>query len=46
VALNFQLTASVTGGWKFGLYVVFVGIMSKVHTFPLFAIRPLYLTMR
>ena len=36
----------VVDGFKFVLYVMFVAIMSKVHTFPLFAIRPLYLTMR
>ncbi|CAG5125682.1 unnamed protein product, partial [Candidula unifasciata] len=28
------------------LYVAFVFIMIKVHTFPLFAIRPMYLTVR
>ncbi|GFN97115.1 E3 ubiquitin-protein ligase synoviolin, partial [Plakobranchus ocellatus] len=28
------------------LYVAFVFIMIKVHTFPLFAIRPMYLTIR
>lgn len=31
---------------KMVLYVFFVGIMIKIHTFPLFAIRPMYLTMR
>ncbi|XP_067938410.1 E3 ubiquitin-protein ligase synoviolin B-like [Watersipora subatra] len=36
----------ITSGWKFLLYTAFVIIMSKVHTLPLFAIRPLYLTMR
>ncbi|XP_035825186.1 E3 ubiquitin-protein ligase synoviolin B isoform X2 [Aplysia californica] len=28
------------------LYIAFVFIMIKVHTFPLFAIRPMYLTVR
>ena len=28
------------------LYVMFLVIMTKVHTFPLFAIRPMYLCMR
>ncbi|KAM3716413.1 E3 ubiquitin-protein ligase synoviolin [Dirofilaria immitis] len=28
------------------LYVIFVAIMIRLHTFPLFSIRPLYLTIR
>lgn len=28
------------------LYTVFVGVMIRLHTFPLFSIRPLYLTVR
>lgn len=28
------------------LYMAFMTIMIKVHTFPLFAIRPMYLAMR
>ncbi|MFH4984001.1 hypothetical protein AB6A40_010710 [Gnathostoma spinigerum] len=28
------------------LYMVFVGVMIRLHTFPLFSIRPLYLTVR
>lgn len=28
------------------LYIAFMTIMIKVHTFPLFAIRPMYLAMR
>ena len=31
---------------KVVLYILFLAIMIKVHTFPLFAIRPMYLTMR
>ncbi|XP_038074892.1 E3 ubiquitin-protein ligase synoviolin B-like [Patiria miniata] len=31
---------------KVMLYTVFLAIMIKVHTFPLFAIRPMYLAMR
>ncbi|XP_064600380.1 E3 ubiquitin-protein ligase synoviolin A-like [Liolophura sinensis] len=31
---------------KVVLYIVFMTIMIKVHTFPLFAIRPMYLAMR
>ena len=36
----------ITGFIKCVLYIVFVGIMVKIHTFPLFAIRPMYLTIR
>jgi E3 ubiquitin-protein ligase synoviolin len=28
------------------LYVIFVAVMIRLHTFPLFSIRPLYLTIR
>lgn len=28
------------------LYVVFIGIMIRIYTLPLFAVRPMYLTMR
>lgn len=31
---------------KVVLYILFMGIMIKVHTLPLFAIRPMYLTTR
>lgn len=31
---------------KVVLYCVFLMIMIRVHTFPLFAIRPMYLTIR
>jgi len=36
----------VIGFVKCCLYIVFVGVMVKIHTFPLFAIRPMYLTIR
>lgn len=36
----------ITGLVKCCLYVAFVGVMVKIHTFPLFAIRPMYLTIR
>ncbi|GAB6022170.1 hypothetical protein CHUAL_006307 [Chamberlinius hualienensis] len=39
-------TELVVGLVKMVLYMLFVGIMIKIHTFPLFAIRPMYLTMR
>eukprot|EP00795_Rhopilema_esculentum_P003047 gene3047-1326_t len=38
-------TELITGFFKTLLYVVFVIIMIKIHTFPLFAIRPMYLTL-
>uniref|UniRef100_UPI00398E3F7C E3 ubiquitin-protein ligase synoviolin-like n=1 Tax=Pristiophorus japonicus TaxID=55135 RepID=UPI00398E3F7C len=39
-------TELLTGFMKVLLYIAFMTIMIKVHTFPLFAIRPMYLTMR
>lgn len=36
----------ILGFVKVVLYMVFMVIMIKVHTFPLFAIRPMYLAMR
>uniref|UniRef100_A0A8C4QCL0 RING-type E3 ubiquitin transferase n=1 Tax=Eptatretus burgeri TaxID=7764 RepID=A0A8C4QCL0_EPTBU len=39
-------TELCTGFIKVILYVAFMAIMIKIHTFPLFAIRPMYLTMR
>lgn len=36
----------ILGFAKVVLYMVFMVIMIKVHTFPLFAIRPMYLAMR
>lgn len=37
---------SLIGFIKVLLYIAFMTIMIKVHTFPLFAIRPMYLAMR
>lgn len=34
------------GSVKVILYITFMAIMIKIHTFPLFAIRPMYLSMR
>ncbi|XP_031950774.1 E3 ubiquitin-protein ligase synoviolin isoform X2 [Corvus moneduloides] len=39
-------TELFTGLIKVLLYMAFMTIMIKVHTFPLFAIRPMYLAMR
>jgi len=39
-------TELVMGFIKGVLYVTFMVIMIKIHTFPLFAIRPMYLTIR
>lgn len=36
----------ILGGVKVALYFLFLAIMIKVHTFPLFVIRPMYLTIR
>jgi len=36
----------ILGGVKVVLYILFLAIMIKVHTFPLFVIRPMYLTIR
>nr|CAB3266772.1 E3 ubiquitin-protein ligase synoviolin-like [Phallusia mammillata] len=36
----------VTGFCRVLLYICFTAIMVKIHTFPLFSIRPMYLTMR
>lgn len=36
----------ISGFIKVLLYIAFMTIMIKVHTFPLFAIRPMYLAMR
>lgn len=43
---NHFLFSDTTGGVKVVLYMAFMVIMIKVHTFPLFAIRPMYLSMR
>ncbi|KAG1681993.1 E3 ubiquitin-protein ligase synoviolin A [Nymphon striatum] len=36
----------VVGLVKVLLYIVFLGLMIKIHTFPLFTIRPMYMAMR
>ncbi|KAK3745505.1 hypothetical protein QZH41_009906, partial [Actinostola sp. cb2023] len=45
-AVYLLYTELIMGFIKAILYVCFVAIMIKVHTFPLFAIRPMYLTLR
>ncbi|XP_018112108.1 E3 ubiquitin-protein ligase synoviolin A isoform X1 [Xenopus laevis] len=45
-AVYMLYTELFTGFIKVLLYVAFMTIMVKVHTFPLFAIRPMYLAMR
>ncbi|XP_020909370.2 E3 ubiquitin-protein ligase synoviolin, partial [Exaiptasia diaphana] len=45
-AVYLLYTELIMGFIKAILYVCFVVIMVKVHTFPLFAIRPMYLTLR
>ncbi|KGL77600.1 E3 ubiquitin-protein ligase synoviolin, partial [Tinamus guttatus] len=45
-AVYMLYTELCTGFVKVLLYVAFMTIMIKVHTFPLFAIRPMYLAMR
>jgi E3 ubiquitin-protein ligase synoviolin len=36
----------ILGFTRVVLYFTFIGIMIKIHTFPLFAIRPIYLALR
>ncbi|KAJ8308181.1 hypothetical protein KUTeg_013055 [Tegillarca granosa] len=45
-AVYLLYTELVLGFIKVVLYFLFMAIMIKVHTFPLFAIRPMYLSMR
>ncbi|XP_071362829.1 E3 ubiquitin-protein ligase synoviolin isoform X2 [Trachinotus anak] len=45
-AVYMLYTELLTGFIKVLLYIAFMTIMIKVHTFPLFAIRPMYLAMR
>lgn len=45
-AVYMLYTELFTGLIKVLLYIAFMTIMIKVHTFPLFAIRPMYLSMR
>ncbi|KAK4805488.1 hypothetical protein QYF61_005533 [Mycteria americana] len=44
--LGHSLGQAALGFIKVLLYMAFMTIMIKVHTFPLFAIRPMYLAMR
>ncbi|XP_070578843.1 E3 ubiquitin-protein ligase synoviolin B-like [Ptychodera flava] len=45
-AVYLLYTELFMGFFKVLLYMAFMAVMIKVHTFPLFAIRPMYLTMR
>ncbi|XP_071477983.1 E3 ubiquitin-protein ligase synoviolin B-like [Diadema antillarum] len=45
-AVYMLYTDLILGFIKVFLYTAFVAIMIKIHTFPLFAIRPMYLAMR
>lgn len=45
-AVYMLYTELLTGFIKVLLYMAFMTIMIKLHTFPLFAIRPMYLAMR
>lgn len=45
-AVYLLYTELFLGALKVVLYMAFMVIMIKVHTFPLFAIRPMYLSMR
>ena len=36
----------VLGFFRLGLYMIFIIVMMKIHTFPLFAIRPMFIAMR
>ena len=36
----------VLGFFRVVLYLTFMSLMIKIHTFPLFAIRPMYLSLR
>ena len=36
----------ILGFCRVVLYLIFMSLMIKIHTFPLFAIRPMYLSMR
>ncbi|KAG7157478.1 E3 ubiquitin-protein ligase synoviolin-like 1 [Homarus americanus] len=45
-AMYLLYTELCMGFFKVVLYAVFMVIMIRIHTFPLFIIRPMYLTMR
>jgi len=36
----------VLGFFRLSLYMIFIIVMMKIHTFPLFAIRPMFIAMR
>ncbi|CAK8690031.1 unnamed protein product [Clavelina lepadiformis] len=36
----------ITGFLRVALYICFTALMMKIYTFPLFSVRPMYLTMR
>jgi E3 ubiquitin-protein ligase synoviolin len=36
----------ILGFLRLGLYLIFIVVMMKIHTFPLFAIRPMFIAMR
>ena len=36
----------VLGFFRFTLYMIFIAVMMKIHTFPLFAIRPMFIAMK
>lgn len=46
VFFPFFLASQFTDLLRCILYIVFVSVMIRLHTFPLFSIRPLYLTIR
>ncbi|MPC14868.1 E3 ubiquitin-protein ligase synoviolin A [Portunus trituberculatus] len=45
-AMYLLYTELIMGLFKVVLYLIFLLIMIRIHTFPLFIIRPMYLTMR
>jgi E3 ubiquitin-protein ligase synoviolin len=45
-AVYLLYTEVFLGGVKVAFYILFLAIMIKVHTFPLFIIRPMYLSVR
>lgn len=36
----------VLGFFRFVFYLIFIAVMMKIHTFPLFAIRPMFIAMK
>ncbi|KAH9422525.1 E3 ubiquitin-protein ligase synoviolin [Dermatophagoides pteronyssinus] len=45
-AIYLLYTELIMGFLKITLYLIFIFIMMKIHTFPLFSIRPMYLAIR